>query len=203
MQAGHWISEAGIPITEIMDAEEFTIKGTYKILRGEFTKVPWRRLSCNNQGSPKWNFILYLTMQRRLYTKDRLEKWGIQTDQMCSLCKQEQETHQHLFSSCTVAARIWSKLLKWLCITRNTAGWEEELEWAITHATGKAMQDEVYRMTLSAAVYYVWQERNYRIFQRKERTTEVIIRNIIQEIHCRSSMQPKLADFIRNFNYYP
>ncbi|KAK4713160.1 hypothetical protein R3W88_019067 [Solanum pinnatisectum] len=83
------------------------------------------------------------------------------------------------------------------------AGWTEEMDWAISYATGKAIQDEVYRMTLAATVYYVWQERNYRIFQKKERTAEVIIRSLIQEIYCRSNMQPKLAEFIRNFNYYP
>ncbi|KAG5601385.1 hypothetical protein H5410_032755 [Solanum commersonii] len=78
-----------------------------------------------------------------------------------------------------------------------------EEDWAISYATGKAIQDEVYRITFAAAVYYVWQERNYRIFQKNERTTKMITRSIIQEIHYRSSMQSKLAEFIRNFNYYP
>ncbi|KAH0666117.1 hypothetical protein KY285_027323 [Solanum tuberosum] len=87
--------------------------------------------------------------------------------------------------------------------SRNTTGWTEEIYWAISHATGKAIQDKVYRMTLAAAVYYVWQERNYRIFQKEERTTKMITKSIIQEIHYRTSMQPKLAEFIRNFNYYP
>ncbi|KAH0775665.1 hypothetical protein KY290_007076 [Solanum tuberosum] len=155
-----------------MEADDFTIKGMYKKLIRDFIKLPWRRLTCNNQGNPKWIFILYLTIHRRLYTMDRLDKWGIHTDQ-------------------------------WLCITRNTVGWTEEMDWAISHATGKTIQDEVHRMTLATAVYYVWQERNYRIFQKKERTTEVITKSIIQEIHCRISMQPKLAEFIRNFNYYP
>ncbi|KAK4721508.1 hypothetical protein R3W88_011741 [Solanum pinnatisectum] len=106
IQAGHWISEAGIPMTEIMDADDFTIKGMHKKLRGDFIKVPWRRLTCINQGNSKWIFILYLTIHRRLYTMDRLDKWGIHTDQVCALCKQELETHQHLFFSCTMAARI-------------------------------------------------------------------------------------------------
>lgn len=130
-----------IQTTEIVDSENFTIKDIYKKMRGEFTKVPWRRLSCNNEENPKWISILYLTKDRRFYTKDRLDKWGIQTDQICSLCKQELEMHQYLFFSCTMAARIWSKVLHWLCINRNTAGWNEELEWAVSHATCKALQD--------------------------------------------------------------
>uniref|UniRef100_A0A0V0HE10 Putative ovule protein n=1 Tax=Solanum chacoense TaxID=4108 RepID=A0A0V0HE10_SOLCH len=61
------------------------------------------------------------------------------------------------------------------------------MDWAIVHATSKAMQAEVYRMNLSGAMYFIWQERNCRIFQHKEMTTEVIIRNIIREIHCRGT----------------
>lgn len=38
MQAGHWIFEAGISMTEIMEAEYFTIKGMYRKLRGDSSK---------------------------------------------------------------------------------------------------------------------------------------------------------------------
>ncbi|KAG5626945.1 hypothetical protein H5410_012163 [Solanum commersonii] len=72
-------------------------------------------------------------------------------------------------------------------ISRSSTWWTEEMDWAIVHATSKAMQPEVYRMNLSGAVYFIWQERNCRIFQHKEMTIEVIIRNIIREIHCRGT----------------
>ncbi|KAG5631103.1 hypothetical protein H5410_002820 [Solanum commersonii] len=34
-------------------------------------------------------------------------------------------------------------------ISRSSTGWTEEMDWAIVHATSKAMQAEVYRMNLS------------------------------------------------------
>ncbi|KAK4724318.1 hypothetical protein R3W88_027097 [Solanum pinnatisectum] len=58
-------------------------------------------------------------------------------------------------------------------------------------------------MTLAAAVYYIWQERNYKIFQQRERTIEEITKQIIWEIHCRSSMTPRLANAMQNLNFYP
>ncbi|XP_015168672.1 uncharacterized protein [Solanum tuberosum] len=169
--------------TEVIEAETFAIKDMYKKLRGELSKVPWRRMICNNQGSPKWTFIMYLVILRRLYTKDRLDKWEIHNDSICSLCKAELETHQHLFFACNMANVIWQRLLHWLSINRCSAGWNEELEWTTLHANRKTIQDEVYRMTLAVAVYYIWQERNYRIFQQRERTIEEITKQIIQEIH--------------------
>lgn len=53
MQAVHWLEERGVSIVEVMDANEFSIKQTNKSLRGEYSKVPWRKLTCNNLGSPK------------------------------------------------------------------------------------------------------------------------------------------------------
>ncbi|WMV07465.1 hypothetical protein MTR67_000850 [Solanum verrucosum] len=95
------------------------------------------------------------------------------------MCKAEPETHQHLFFACSVANVIWQRLLQWMSITRSSAGWTEEIEWATLHANRKSIQDEVYRMTLAAALYYIWQERNHRIFQQKERSIEEIIKQII------------------------
>lgn len=58
------------------------------------------------------------------------------------------------------------------------------------------MLNDVYRMKHETTVFCVCPERNYRIFQKKERSTEMIIRTIIQEIYCESSMQSKLGGFI-------
>ncbi|KAK4716190.1 hypothetical protein R3W88_014528 [Solanum pinnatisectum] len=80
-----------------MEADEFSIKEMYKELRGEYNKVSWKILTCNNQGRPTWIFALYLEIQRKLYTKDRLGNWGIITDVTCYLCSTTPETHQHLF----------------------------------------------------------------------------------------------------------
>ncbi|KAG5629293.1 hypothetical protein H5410_001010 [Solanum commersonii] len=117
------------------------------------------------------------------------------------MCKAEPETHQHLFFACSVANVIWQRLLQWMSITRSSAGWTEEIEWAKLHANRKSIQDEVYRMTLAAALYYIWQD--HRIFQQKERSIEEIIKEIIQEIHCRSSMNPRLASAMHKLNFYP
>ncbi|WMV55137.1 hypothetical protein MTR67_048522 [Solanum verrucosum] len=69
LQAGHWISEAGLQMEKVMEAETFTMKDMYKTLRGELSKVPWRRMICNNQGSPKWTIHPILG-----YTKEIVHK---------------------------------------------------------------------------------------------------------------------------------
>lgn len=42
--------------------------------------------------------------------------------------------------------------------------WEHEVNWVVAHNKGKSDAAEIYRMCLAASVYYLWQERNNRIF---------------------------------------
>lgn len=59
--------------------------------REDFQKVEWRRLVCNNIGSPRWIFILRLTALHTLYIRDRLLKWGMVVDPSFRLCTMADE----------------------------------------------------------------------------------------------------------------
>lgn len=72
--AGKYIEEAGLTVEEIMSRDMFSIRKMYNNMRGDYPRVHWRRLICNNQSSPRWSFILYMTVQNRLYTRDKLIK---------------------------------------------------------------------------------------------------------------------------------
>lgn len=53
----------------VKQIDKFSIKEIYKAFRGDYQKVEWRRLTCNNAACPKWIFILYLALQSRLLTQ--------------------------------------------------------------------------------------------------------------------------------------
>lgn len=126
-----YFNEAGYILNEVQSMEKFSTKQFYLKLRGTFQKVAWRKLVCHNQGLLKWIFILRLTALRRLYTRDRLFKWGVTQDQFCPLCEQDHESLAHLFFTCETIAQLWKKLLNWIGVTRNPMAWEDEQQWAI------------------------------------------------------------------------
>lgn len=64
------LDAAGISFAQFQRSTRFSIKKVYIDLKGCYQKVPWRRLICNNHVTPKWLFILYLTLLKRLYTRD-------------------------------------------------------------------------------------------------------------------------------------
>ncbi|XP_009788259.1 uncharacterized protein [Nicotiana sylvestris] len=106
-KAKRQFEEAGYSEEEVNQMEKFFIKHIYKALQGSFQKVSWRKIVCNNNGLPKCIFILRLALQDRLATKERLARWGLVEDAICSLCQRKDETIPHLFFECELSDDVW------------------------------------------------------------------------------------------------
>ncbi|XP_060188966.1 uncharacterized protein LOC132617915 [Lycium barbarum] len=119
LKAKRHFDEVGYSQQEVMDMANLSIKKLYQKLRGDFTKVPWRRLVCNNVGLPKWIFTLRLAAHGKLYTITRLAKWGVVDDKECVLCNIDDEDVEHLFFKCPYSKTLWTKLLGWKGIYRH------------------------------------------------------------------------------------
>ena len=59
---------------------------------------------------PKHSMIAWMTMINRLPTKDRLKSWGMAVDGTCVLCKQEEESRDHLFFECLFSQKLWHEI---------------------------------------------------------------------------------------------
>ena len=46
-----------------------------------------------------------------MYTKEHLYKFGFVSDKLCSFCKKEAETYQHLFLFCEQVQRLWQEII--------------------------------------------------------------------------------------------
>lgn len=139
----------------------------------------------------------------RLLIRDKLAKWAVVVDQRCLLCNTEDESIYHMFFECKVTAIIWNKLLSWQGIHRQVCQWQEEINWAMVNARGKSTTITGYRMALVRCIYHMWEVRNHRCFQKAQRDTGVIIRQLIQELFHRGSSKPKLARRFKQLNFYP
>ena len=48
-----------------------------------------------------------------IYTRDKLQKANIISDDECQLCKREQHTIQHMFLKCSHIALLWNEFFDW------------------------------------------------------------------------------------------
>ncbi|XP_019224489.1 PREDICTED: uncharacterized protein LOC109206154 [Nicotiana attenuata] len=193
----------GLQEDDVAAMIKYSIKDVYEAYRGNFPKVPWRRLVCNNNGHPKWKFIIFLALHRRLQTKERIACWANLEDMECVLCKKDNEDIDHLLFECSYAQQIWSKLLLWQGIKRAALNRKNEVQWAIENTRRKTAYQETYRMTLACGVYHVWLERNRRIFRECSRSADQVVKQVIREIHVRARKSSRLDRYMNDLNFYP
>nr|GEX45971.1 hypothetical protein [Tanacetum cinerariifolium] len=72
--------------------------------------VTWSFMVWYTQCIPKHAFVLWMAVQEKLLTQDRILKWKPNEILECALCGKCNDSHEHLFFQCTYSAREWGKL---------------------------------------------------------------------------------------------
>ena len=86
---------------------------------GSITFEPWKRL-WKSWAPGKCKTFVWLAIRNRCWTADRLEKRGLQHPERCVLCDQEEETIQHILTSCVFARQFWHTILQQLALATLT-----------------------------------------------------------------------------------
>jgi hypothetical protein len=110
---------------------------------------------------------LWLLLQNRHWTAERLRARGLPHDDCCCLCDQEFETAAHLVINCSFAKEVWSHFQHdnsraVLMANRSftlTAWWKK---------LTRGKKDERHKKDITTSAYviwHIWKERGRRIFQ--------------------------------------
>ncbi|XP_020245399.1 uncharacterized protein LOC109823532 [Asparagus officinalis] len=154
------------------------ISAIYNALTLPATYAAWSDTIWGGLHYPKHSVILWLNTLSRLLTKDRLCKMGILNENQCILCSAQQETSKHMFFECQFSAHIWNEIMEWSDYSWRSCNWDQIISWYSTNLKGKGYMKKIKRMTLSATVYWIWKERNLRIFQGRMHTSDQLVREI-------------------------
>ncbi|KAJ6974535.1 hypothetical protein NC653_030590 [Populus alba x Populus x berolinensis] len=160
---------------------EFSIASAWELIRDVRPVTSIHHLLWFRGHIPRHSFILWLACRGRLRTMDRLHSVGILTNNICILCGNHVESHEHLFFECTFSGTVWRAIntkakLQWPCIP-----WQQLLQWAAMNCQQKNnISNLIARLLLSASVYILWNERNNRIFSNRYKTTQAIVEEIFQ-----------------------
>lgn len=101
---------------------------------------------------------------RRLPTKDRLRRWGLNVPAECVLCSSALETHHHLFFECTFSSAIWQGFASQIR-TNPPADLHAAAAWILS-SSSQISREEVtlFKLIFQSTIYLIWKERNARIF---------------------------------------
>lgn len=126
-------------------------------------------------------------MNESLKTQDKLQLWDVPRNVnlstlVCPLCNLVRDSHSHLFFECDFAANLWRRV-------RSLAAMEDvepDLKCIIDHlkplSHRNLFRSIVRRLILGASAYFVWLERNIRVFKKGSRIVEQIYNRIYETV---------------------
>ncbi|XP_020240823.1 uncharacterized protein LOC109819494 [Asparagus officinalis] len=157
------------------------ISSVYHAISHSTADAPWSNTVWGGLHYPKHSVILWLVILSRLLTKDRLCRMGILNSNQCVLCASstsQLESCRHLFFECLYTSDVWNKMMVWLDYTWRSCNWDHVIDRYTNNLRGFGFMKKLKRMILSATVYWIWKERNMRIFQQRSRSSDQLVREV-------------------------
>ncbi|XP_022030707.1 uncharacterized protein LOC110931630 [Helianthus annuus] len=161
------------------DKFDFSSSGVWHSIRHKDPEVNWCNIVWFSQCIPRHAFMMWLVMKGKLLTQDKILNWELSRRKnmnmmCCLLCYKNFDSHAHLFFECEYSSQVW-------LIIRNKVGmstvrpiWADIVDWLLARARSKAAGFFVAKILVAAALCFVWQERNARLFKNQLRPPEKI-----------------------------
>ncbi|XP_060972430.1 uncharacterized protein LOC133038329 [Cannabis sativa] len=122
-----------------------------------YAKAIWDRLII-----PKHRFIYWQACNLQLLTGDNLESiFPIQSN-LCPVCDQEKETHNHLFMDCHFTKLVLQDVSKWFGAFNWPRNIIELQDWVQNAAFDLKFQ--IYNAILAGILYWIWKNSNSCVF---------------------------------------
>ncbi|XP_021996269.1 uncharacterized protein LOC110893470 [Helianthus annuus] len=180
------------------DKLDFSSSRVWDSIRHREDPVNWCGIVWFSQCIPRHAFLMWLIMKRKLLTQDKILSWDISRRKnmnmlCCLLCYANHDSHHHLFFECKFSAQVWSLVRAKGGMDLVQPKWEEIVNWLRDRVKSKAVNDYVARLLVAATTYFIWQERNARLFKNQLRPPEAISELITQQVRYKL-MGAKLKD---------
>ncbi|GJZ75391.1 hypothetical protein Tco_0639856 [Tanacetum coccineum] len=114
-----------------------------------------------------------------------LDKNGIYDMMVCGLCMMNEESHDHLLFQYAYSKAIWLNLQGKMNCTINTQSWKDIVDLIAEKPCLNSIWSIIRRLSFGAVIYFLWQERNMRIFKDQKREWQSLLQIIYDTIKAR------------------
>ncbi|GJR61915.1 reverse transcriptase domain, reverse transcriptase zinc-binding domain protein [Tanacetum coccineum] len=154
---------------------KFSVKAAWEAFRARGTITTWHRIVWFSQNIPRHAFLLWLIMHNSLETQEKLRQWdvGIGSDLSqvtCVFCSSQPDSHAHLFFECQFSAQVWTSIRHLAGMDAVPARLEDVVSFLQPIADQRTVISIIGRLILAAIAYYIWDERNKRVFKQVKRS---------------------------------
>ncbi|GKB80438.1 retrovirus-related pol polyprotein from transposon TNT 1-94 [Tanacetum coccineum] len=127
-------------------------------------------IGCHRFGELNWYYLILCCIRCSLQIQSN--------DLKCSLCKQCADSHDHLFFKCSYTMKVWTEVRE---RTHQLGKLNHLNDIVAAIANGKGannITNVINKLLLVATIYFLWQERNKRIFKDECRNEEELCKII-------------------------
>nr|GEY06987.1 hypothetical protein [Tanacetum cinerariifolium] len=126
----------------------------------------------------------------KLKTQDRLQQWDIGSSIDLNLlrrplCDLVPDSHDHLFFECAFSSQAWSVICVFCDMDSIPPRLIDVTTFIIPISKGKTAVSILFRLVLAATSYYIWLERNVRLFKKKTSSPDQIVDVIISMVRLK------------------
>ncbi|GJT55811.1 reverse transcriptase domain, reverse transcriptase zinc-binding domain protein [Tanacetum coccineum] len=124
----------------------------------------------------------------KLKTQDRLRQWDVGPSidlnlLKCPLCDLVPDSHDHLFFECSFSSQVWSKVR--VLMDAIPPHLSDVVAFIVLLSKGKTVVSIISRIVVVATSYYIWLERNGRLFKKKTSTPSQIVDVIFSTVRLK------------------
>nr|GEV78276.1 hypothetical protein [Tanacetum cinerariifolium] len=95
---------------------------------------------------------------------------------LCPLCNTTPDSHEHLFFRCNYSSHVWNSVK----VLTSKSNIPNELDLIvdsmITMDAAKSFSTTASKLLFAASCYFIWQERNSRLFKKTKRTHDQLVK---------------------------
>ncbi|GJV61287.1 putative RNA-directed DNA polymerase [Tanacetum coccineum] len=163
---------------------------------GTLDKLEWK----------SWNGIIK-PFSKKLKTQDRLSSWDVNGSlaMSCPLCESQPDSHEHLFFECSFSMQVWRHMRDLVGLSHVQPSLDMIVKFLIPMAKRRTSKSVASKLVIAASVYYIWHERNDRLFNNSKRSVDQVLKNIMSSIRlklmsCRFKKSKAGMDLLKRWN---
>ncbi|XP_022009092.1 uncharacterized protein LOC110908453 [Helianthus annuus] len=170
--------------------QDFGTGEVWNSLRHREGKVYWVNSVWFSQCIPRHSFHLWLVIKNKLKSQDRMAVWEAGSApnlqlMCCPLCKHDRDSRDHLLFQCPYSSEVWGLVRKMVDMGSVTDSWSSIMLWMEHNAHSKTLDHIICNILIAASTYFIWQERNNRLFSQLQRNACALSKTIIDTVRLR------------------
>ncbi|GJY70577.1 hypothetical protein Tco_0474280 [Tanacetum coccineum] len=162
----------------------FSVNCVWNMIRPRSDKVVWYHAIWFSYCVPRHALNMWLITKQWLKTQDKLSAWdNIDPSTMtCSLCELQSDSHEHLFFECNFYKQVWHRVKVIAGLPNSSDAIDSIMNDIIPFSMQRTSKGIAAKLVMAASTYFIWQERNNRMFKKVKRSLDQVVDCIINSV---------------------